>query len=345
MFPPGFNHVVWPFLKDLLIAVNDFSVAVYFFLWLYESFSSRKADSTHASSFLPHRWALPSPWPTSQASPLCSSARGRPTMTCAASTPAPWSAPWWRLKWLHVPLFIHRRNKANNTFCHAAVRCSSPANLRISSSCPALSNLHQMRNSCHAQDFILSVKDKRALWKTQIILQQRQRGLPLHHFLTVWAYIQKVPQISPSFETNEVASKWHFRMDWGCKCHQFTGLNSKEKSPTWHFVSQFSLLHVNEVRSWWLAECDISAAACAWGKLSDHSAYLSPVFLVNTFTTRVVLSIKSTVAVQVRNPLVLRSSLNSTVCILHLFSSGHEHWHLLNYVTGPCQKWWGEGVM
>ena len=229
-------------------------------------------------------------------------------MTCAASTPAPWSAPWWRLKRLHVLLFIHRSNKANNTFCHAAVRCSSPANLRISSSCLALSNLHQMRNSCHAQDFILSVKDKCALWKTQIILQQRQRGLPLHPFLTVWAYIQKVPQISPSFEINEVASKWHFRMDWGCKRHWFTGLNSKEKSLTWHFVSQFSLLHVNEVRSW-LAECDISAAACAWGKLSDHSAYLSPVFLVNTFTTQVVLSIKCTASVQVRKPLVL-SSLN-----------------------------------
>ena len=247
--------------------------------------------------------------------------------------PALWSAPWWRLKWLHVPLFIHRHNKANNTFCHAAVRCSSPANLRISSSCPALSNLHQMRNSCHAQDFILSVKDKCALWKTQIILQQRQRGLPLHHFLTVWAYIQKVPQISPSFETNKVASKWHFRMDWGCKCHQFTGLNSKDKSPTWHFVSQFSLLHVNEVRSWWLAESDISAAACAWGKLSDHSAYLSPVFLFNIFTTWVVLSIRSTVTVQVRNPLVL----SLWICILHLFSGGHEHRHFLNYVAGPCQ--------
>ncbi len=93
VFSSGFNHAMW-LCKGASDAVDD---------WY------------HSRIILPpppHRLALPSPWLTSRASPSCLWARGRPTTTCAASTPAPWSAPWWRLKWLHVLLFIHRRKRS-----------------------------------------------------------------------------------------------------------------------------------------------------------------------------------------------------------------------------------------
>lgn len=68
-------------------------------------------------------------------------------------------------------LFI-ATNEANKTFCHAAVRCSSPANLQTSSSCPVLSTLHQMKNSRHSYTGLyLSVH-----FQTETILQH------LHHF-------------------------------------------------------------------------------------------------------------------------------------------------------------------
>lgn len=98
-----FFYVIWP-LRDILI-----------WLWLFCNFwmiSSRKPDGTQASFFLPHRWVLPSPWLTSRASLSCLWAQGRPTTTCAASTPALWSVPWWRLKWPHVLLLIHRHKRS-----------------------------------------------------------------------------------------------------------------------------------------------------------------------------------------------------------------------------------------
>lgn len=107
-------------------------------------FSQRLKDLQHKSvkalkhpPFLPRRSALPSLWLTSQVNPSCSWARGRPTTTCAAWMPAPWSVPWWRLKWLHVLPLVHRRNKANQHLRRAtAVRCSrQPADVTLSS-CP-----------------------------------------------------------------------------------------------------------------------------------------------------------------------------------------------------------------
>lgn len=152
---------------------------------------------------LPPRLVLPSPWLTSQASPLCLLAQGRPTTTCAASTPAPWSAPWWRLKVAACSAVYSSSQRSQQYLCHAAVRCPSPANLRLSSSCPALSTLHQMKNSCLAQDFILPVKDKCALWKTEHFATKPE-GPPFASFLNFWAYIETY------LRSAWVTSKWHF---------------------------------------------------------------------------------------------------------------------------------------
>lgn len=146
------------------------------FLWscfiIDGSFPSGKVSIYASSPFLPHRLVLPSPWLTSQASLLCLWAQGRPTTTCAASTPAPWSAPWWRLKWLHVLLLIHQRNKANNTF--AVLLWDIPApNQPHPPSSPLLSSLyfHRIKNLSFTRRTPFS-KEKEC---------KSQRGLPLYH--------------------------------------------------------------------------------------------------------------------------------------------------------------------
>lgn len=131
-------------------------------------------------------------------------------------------------------------------------------------------------------------------WRTsvhferQIMFATQPEEPPCASFLNLLGQIEKSTSDQPEFW-----NKWHFSWLNGSEAVNVMRLLvytvNTNKLPTWHFVSQFSPLYVNEVRSWRLAGCDISAAACAWGKLSDHSAYLSPVLLINTSTTWVII--------------------------------------------------------
>lgn len=219
-------------------------------LWLFESWSCS----------LLRRSVLPSPWPTSQGSRSCLWAQGRPTTTCAASTRALSSALWWRLEWLHVLLF---NSKSTKYLRHAVVRCSSPASLRFS---PTLSTSHQMKNSCNAPDFILP----RTFCNTA-----REACLSSLNFGPYW----EVPQIS-LFKT----VKAHSGDIWAKRtlAKNVIGLLVYKKNPPLGSLL-LSFPPFMWIR-WRLAGCHISA--CARGKLSDHSAYLSPDFFTTSAVPR-----------------------------------------------------------
>lgn len=143
---------------------------------------------------------LPSPWPISQVNLLCLWAQGRPTMTCAASMPVLWSAPWWRLKWLHVLLFIHLCKQSQQYF--AMLPWDVPALLACVSHPPVLPfPVYFMSNeelySCTGLYFH---SKGHVQFERQNIVQQSQRSLPFISTATFgpnW----KVPHFSLSFET------------------------------------------------------------------------------------------------------------------------------------------------
>lgn len=158
-------------------------------------------------SLLLHRSVLPSPWRTSRASPSCSWAPGRPTTTCAASTPAPWSAPWWRLKWLHVLLFIHHR-KQKPTLPFATLPWDVPALLACISHppvlpCPSLLCIKWRTHVMHRTWF--------PRWRTsvhferQIMFATQPEEPPCASFLNLLGQIEKSTSDLPEFW-----NKWHF---------------------------------------------------------------------------------------------------------------------------------------
>lgn len=200
-----------------------------------------KADVTP-----PLRLALPSQWPTSQASPLCLWAQGRPTMTCGASMPVLLWAPSWRPEWL-LPASVFTTIVRKPTK-HSALRC--PVLLTLS--CGSHPNPpHCTKRKTHKLPPI-SIWERGGCWLLRVsciickLLGQIQKYL---NFALKWC--SEVQETFPNFLSDQIEN-----------IYLSSQVTQIVKFTSWHLVSVFPL-HFNEkmsvMKACWMQH--VSAAA------------------------------------------------------------------------------------
>lgn len=131
-------------------------------------------------------------------------------------------------------------------------------------------------------------------------LHHKARSISLCIISKLFGPKWKVPQLGLSFakmtpNSPEVTYKWHFKTSgqWTQDINVinllvYTWTTCQNSLPGILSVSfpPFMLMRSGHQG---LLDVDNTPAACSWGKLSDHSAYLSPVFLINIVTAWVVI--------------------------------------------------------